>query len=157
MTIILARSEGEIATARELFCEYASSIPVDLSYQGFGNELDGLPGAYAEPRGRLLLGFEDSHCIGCAALRPLSREICEMKRLYVRPAGQGRGWGRGLACRLIHEAREIGYLAMYLDTLPTMVGAIRLYESLGFVRREPYYATPIEGTVSMELALNSTH
>jgi GNAT superfamily N-acetyltransferase len=76
-----------------------------------------------------------------------------MKRLFVRPAFQGRGSGRRLAEMVIAEARTIGYSTMTLDTLPFMHAAIRLYETLGFVRRPAYYATPLQETIFMELQL----
>jgi putative acetyltransferase len=124
-----------------------------MSYQGFAAELAGLPGAYAPPRGRLLLALDAGGEAGCVALRPVNEVTCETKRLFVRPSWQGRGLGRALAGRVIAEARTIGYSTLLLDTLPTMHSAIRLYESLGFVRRAPYYPTAPAGTVFMELEL----
>jgi putative acetyltransferase len=153
MNISPARSEEEIAAIRKLFEEYAGSLSVDLSYQGFPKELAELPGAYALPRGRLLLASDDDVPAGCVALRPVDNQTCEMKRLFVRPERQGLGVGRMLAERAITEARSIGYSTMLLDTLPNMHGALRLYESLGFVRRTPYFQTPVEGNVFMELRL----
>jgi putative acetyltransferase len=76
-----------------------------------------------------------------------------MKRLFVRPAFQGRGLGRRLAEMVIAEARTIGYSTMTLDTLPFMHAAIHLYETLGFVRRPAYYAAPLQETIFMELQL----
>jgi ribosomal protein S18 acetylase RimI-like enzyme len=151
MTISPAQSTDEITAIRELFAEYAASLSIDLAYQGFGKELAELPGAYSPPRGRLLLATLEGIYAGCVALRPIDPQTCEMKRLYVRPELQGAGVGRMLAVRAIAEARSIGYSAILLDTLPTMQGALRLYDSLGFVRRTPYYQSPIEGTVFMEL------
>jgi putative acetyltransferase len=153
MNISQAQSKEEIAAIRTLFEEYAAQLGVDLSYQGFSRELAELPGAYAPLRGRLLLASWDDVPAGCVALRPVDNQTCEMKRLFVRPERQGLGLGRKLVERAIAEARAVGYSTMLLDTLPTMHGALRLYESLGFVRRAPYFQTPIEGNVFMELRL----
>jgi GNAT superfamily N-acetyltransferase len=155
MNISQAQSRDEIAAVRKLFEEYAASLDVDLSYQGFPKELAELPGAYAPSRGRLLLATIDEVPAGCVALRPVDDETCEMKRLFVRAEKQGLGLGRMLAERAIVEARRVGYSTMLLDTLPSMHGALRLYESLGFVRRAAYFQTPIEGNVFMELRLGS--
>ena len=155
MTVMVrpAQSAGDVAEARRLFREYEASLDVDLLYQGFERELAELPGAYTPPRGRLLLAVDDSAPAGCVALRPLGGDVCEMKRLYVRPAARGKRVGRLLAEAVIGEARSIGYSRMRLDTLPSMKDAQALYRVLGFVEIAPYYASPVAGTRFMELAL----
>jgi putative acetyltransferase len=153
MNICQAITQEEIAQARCLFEEYAAWLNVDLCFQGFAFELAGLPGLYAAPRGRLLLALAGDEAAGCVALRPLDGDICEMKRLFVRPAFRGHGVGRILAERVIAEARSIGYSTMKLDTLPIMRAATYLYESLGFVCCPAYYDTPLKDTIFMELKL----
>jgi putative acetyltransferase len=153
MKICQATTLDEIAQARCLFEEYAAWLKVDLCFQGFAAELAGLPGVYAPPRGRLLLALTGDEVKGCIALRPLDGRICEMKRLFVRPAFRGQSVGRLLAERIITEARAIGYATMKLDTLPSMRAATRLYESLGFVHCGAYYDTPLSNTIFMELQL----
>lgn len=151
---VQAESEAQVALARELFLEYANWLGFSLCFQHFDQELAGLPGAYAPPRGRLLLALRGDEVAGCVALRPILEDACEMKRLYVRPAFRGRGLGRELAVRLIEEARALGYGRMLLDTLPDqMGGAIKIYRSLGFTEIGPYYHNPVEGALFMELAL----
>jgi ribosomal protein S18 acetylase RimI-like enzyme len=138
---------------RDLFEEYRGSLGLDLEFQGFSAELDNLPGEYSPPAGRLLLGWEDGEPAGCVALRSLEPGIAEMKRLYVRPAFRGSGWGRRLAERIVAEAREAGYHRKRLDTLPSMAGARALYRSLGFREISPYRHNPIPGTAFLELRL----
>src|SRR5712691_10622094 len=108
MEIIEATGSGDVARARELFREYETSLGVDLCFQGFEQELAGLPGAYARPSGRMLLAVDGGRPAGCIALRPLGADGCEMKRLYVRPEFRGRRVGRLLADRVLAEARAIG-------------------------------------------------
>ncbi|MBP7002278.1 GNAT family N-acetyltransferase [Amaricoccus sp.] len=110
----------------------------------FEAELAGLPGAYAPPRGRLLLALADGAPAGCVALRDLGDGVCEMKRMFLPPEAQGRGLGRALCLRLIAEAEAAGYRAMRLDTGALQHEAKALYASLGFRRIAPYYETDAE-------------
>lgn len=149
--LIRTSERHHITLARELFSEYSAAIGVDLSYQGFAGELEQLPGNYAAPRGALFLAMVDGEAAGCIALRPFRDDAGEVKRLYVRPAFRQHGLGAKLCSAIVAEAREIGYRTLLLDTLPTMTGAIRLYESHGFAKCAAYYETPLENTVFMRL------
>ena len=91
--------------------------------------------------------------VGCVGLHELAPGVCEMKRLYVRPAHRGHGLGRDLVERVLAAARERGYRSMRLDTLPSMVEAAPLYASFGFREIEPYYESPVSGTRFLELEL----
>ena len=151
--VILPAEAVHLDRIRDLFREYADSIEVDLGFQGFAEELAGLPGGYSAPDGRLLIALREADAAGCVALRRLDRETAELKRLYVRPAFRGSGLGRLLAERAIAEAREAGYRRIRLDTLPTMAGARRLYADLGFVDIAPYRHNPVPGSAFLELTL----
>jgi ribosomal protein S18 acetylase RimI-like enzyme len=149
-----AKTPEDVATAGRLIRAYADWLAVDLSYQNFEHELASLPGAYAPPRGRLLLAKVAGEAAGCVALRPLEPDICEMKRLWVEPGWGGHGLGRVLAEAIIAAARDIGYARMRLDTLPSrMPAAQHLYRSLGFTEISPYYDSPMDGVVMLELQL----
>ena len=156
LIIVQASSQAQIAQARELFLEYANSLNFSLCFQNFDKELATLPGHYAPPQGRLLLGEYDGQLAACVALRALDGKVCEMKRLYLRPAFRGKGLGRLLAEHLISEAREIGYRSMRLDTVePVMKDAVSMYRRLGFREIPPYRENPNPGALYMELNLDS--
>lgn len=167
----------ELAEARAIFREYAASLKIDLCFQNFDDELAGLPGDYAEPRGTLLLALVESastsapsgtpalvrpdgrtlQVAGCCALRPLDTvdyaNAAEMKRLYVRPAFRGLGLGRQLVEAVLDAARGAGYACVLLDTLDDMESARALYEDLGFVEVPPYYHNPIAGSHYLKVEL----
>jgi ribosomal protein S18 acetylase RimI-like enzyme len=153
--IVPVRSANDLAAVAALFEAYAASLEVDLAYQDFTAELASLPGRYAPPEGELLLARDpDGRPIGCAALRPMKSEgCCEMKRLYVSPRARGLGLGKALVEAMIGAAERIGYCEMRLDTLPSMTDAQALYRRFGFEIAEPYYATPVAGTLFMRRML----
>ena len=168
LQIIQAETAEHIATARELFLEYAQSLGFSLCFQSFDEELASLPGKYGPPKGALLLAFVDGQPAGCVALRPISddrieiskgdddlqRFACEMKRLFVRPGFRGQLVGRKLVDHIIEEARRIGYTHMRLDTVADrMREAVALYRTLGFREIPPYTNNPMPHTLHMELAL----
>jgi putative acetyltransferase len=135
---IRAATIRDLDTVRSLFLEYEQFIGTDLCFQNLKKELAELPGKYARPGGALLVAWAGVMAAGCVALRPFETGVCEMKRLFVRAEFQGRGLGRRLADAVIAEAKMIGYREMRLDTLPKLKPAVTLYESLGFVRTNPY-------------------
>jgi N-acetylglutamate synthase-like GNAT family acetyltransferase len=141
---------SDLDEIRTMLREYAAWLEVDLCFQNFEEELAALPGEYAPPRGRLLI----SPGAGCVALRPLDPEVCEMKRLFVRPDHRGSGLGKHLVLALIAEARAIGYRRIRLDTMPKMDRAQGLYASLGFHEIEAYRYNPEPGARFLELELS---
>lgn len=153
LKIVQAETNEAIQSARLLFEEYAASLDFGLNFQSFDQELAHLPGDYAPPDGRLLLAIYQDQAAGCIALRKLAEDICEMKRLYIRPQFRNLGIGKALAQALIEEARRIGYARMRLDTVPSMQRARALYEALGFKEIQPYRYNPIPGTAFMEVLL----
>ena len=162
-----AAATSDIALARALFVEYAQWLKVDLCFQGFDRELATLPGAYAPPRGRLLLAGAPGEAFGCIALRPLGASTAP--RAARRPR---RGAGRRRSQAALRAAgasrRRLGAPArrgadrrrardrlreLKLDTLDWMADARRLYARLGFRECAAYYDNPLPGVVYMALAL----
>jgi putative acetyltransferase len=153
MRIAEARWPNDRVTVEALFREYVSSLSEDISFQDFESEFAGLPGKYARPGGVVLIAWDGDTAAGAIAYRMVEAGVCEMKRLYVRPAFRGRNLGRELANELIEDARERGYRTMLLDTLASMQSARALYRDLGFRPVEPYYDNPLPGVMYMALEL----
>lgn len=157
--IVLSQANNPelVATARNLFREYAQAIATDLEYQGFAAELAALPAPYLPPNGALLIAHAGADVAGCVALRPLDAHTGEMKRLYVRPAYRNLGLGKRLVEAVIHASRKAGYSELRLDTLAGMASAQALYRELGFVEIPPYNETHLPGTRFYALRLTAWH
>ncbi len=148
-----AQTITDYALARTLFEEYASAIDVDLCFQDFSAELDRLSVMYGPPAGALLIARIGSDTAGCVGVRRFRDEVCEMKRLYVRPAYRGHQLGRRLAEEAAQRARERGYRTMVLDTLASMETAHALYVSMGFTPSTASYLNPLPGVKYLTLDL----
>ena len=146
-------SEKLVKQTRKLLIEYANYLGIDLSFQNFKEELKTLPGNYGPPEGCILLAYYKEKLAGCVSVRKFQDDICEMKRLYVRPKFRRKNVGKDLSNAIIHKAKEIGYNYMRLDTLPSMKEAITLYLTLGFKEIAPYRYNPFEGAKFYELKL----
>lgn len=153
------QSASDLSIIKELFTAYQISLPIDISYQNYQHEFDNLPGKYsADNRGALLVAEQvsTSRIVGCVALRKIDRARCELKRLYVVPSARRLSVGLHLVQAIIKEAEKFEYQYILLDTLPTMIGALRLYDQCSFKRVQSYYNTPIEETVFLEKKLHSS-
>jgi GNAT superfamily N-acetyltransferase len=156
LVICQAATPDDIEVARALFKEYEQSLGISLCFQNFDQEVANLPGDYSPPSGRLLLARVEDQVVGCIALRKLNDNVCEMKRLYLRPVARGKGSGAKMIDAVLTEAKQIGYSKMRLDTMPgRMDQAIKLYRTVGFHEIPPYYDNPTGRTLYMELDLSS--
>jgi ribosomal protein S18 acetylase RimI-like enzyme len=147
--LISAARPDDAHALRALFREYAAWLGPEGWFTDFEEELGALPGGYEA----ILIANVDGHSVGCVAVRRLDDEVCEMKRLYVRPEGRESGLGRALAEAIVVEARRLGFRTMKLDSLPSMAAAQALYRSLGFVETGRYNDNPVEGVLFFELSL----
>lgn len=143
----------DLAAVRELWREYWKSIDLPDDFQGFDEELQGLPGKYGEEGGALLIASIEGAPAGTIALRRLTDRAGEVKRLYLRPQFRGRRLGRHLVERVIERARAMGYQTLYADTLPIMTDALNLYARMGFETTGAYTTDPTPGAIFLKLRL----
>jgi len=154
MTIIRhAIFPDDTASVLGIWREFVANSPVNLDYQGNDAEFANLPGKYATPEGCVLLADRDSDIEGCVAFRKVSADICEMKRLYVRPHARGSHLGHDLVDRLIAEAHIVGYREMRLDVMGESIAARKLYKAFGFTEAAPISFNPAPGASFLGLHL----
>lgn len=150
------------AEVGELFKEYTdmliegdSEFAEYLKIQKYDKELENPASKYGMPEGRLYLAYVDEKLAGCVGLKKLDEAglQCELKRLYVRPQFRGKKMGERLLDVILKDAREIGYKAMLLDTLPFLKTAISMYQRRGFYEIPCYNDSPIDDTIYMKIDL----
>ncbi len=153
MEYIHPHTDQQLNDAIALFQEYANSLNISLAFQKFEEELKSIHSMYGSPTGCLLLVYENDQAIACAAYRKIGEGVCELKRMYIKPNYRGKGIGQQLLDLLCDRAKLNGYTTMRLDTLDTMLPAIKLYSNNGFYSIDPYYHNPNQGVVYMEKSL----
>lgn len=148
--ITTASTAEDFETGRALFREYAADLGWDLSSGGrLAEEIDRLPGPYAEPQGTLLIARVGGVAAGALGLQPVPADArvegigaeCfgELKRLFVRPEYRRSGIGRALMVCAEEEARRRGYRSLVLTTSAEMMPLAQpLYEQLGYESATPY-------------------
>ena len=90
------------------------------------------------PEGIIYLLVVAGDIAGMGALRKLSDEIGEIKRMYIRPHYRGRGYGKQMLNKLLEVGREFGCSSFVLETSKLMAVAQHIYKSVGFIEREEY-------------------
>ena len=151
----LANTANDYAAAQEMFRAYAAAININLDFQHFEEELSNLSKMYSPPQGGIILASDHESVIGCVAIRRINESEGELKRMYVSPEYQNKGFGKILLQKALMLARECNYEKVKLDTLNYMSAAIHLYQQAGFYEIPPYYSNPISTAVYFEIEIAS--
>jgi ribosomal protein S18 acetylase RimI-like enzyme len=138
-----------------LYREYVATTTADLKFQKNNADFERLEINYREKHSQIFIAFQSSEAIGCAAYRKHNDEVCEMKRVYVRPQARGYKVGEALVKMILNESIGVGYKKMCLDVLPEFVYAQKLYERLGFVPHDPITYNPVKGTKYLAIDLET--
>ena len=98
-------------------------------------EVDSISGAYSGPRAAYFVVEAGRRVLGGGGIGPIEGapdDICELRKMYLRPESRGLGAGRRLLELCLDAARERGYRVCHLATLGRMESARRLYDRAGF-------------------------
>ena len=98
-------------------------------------ELSNMFEAYQFPRSKYFVVEEDKKVLGGAGISPLRNgdiNICELQKMYFHKTIRGRGIGQRLIEICLDFALESGYEKCYIETMPNMVDAQKLYLKKGF-------------------------
>ena len=73
---------------------------------------------------------------GIAQLDNSKDNTCELQKMYFLPKARGKGLGTKLITKCLEKAKELGFENCYLETLPYMKAAVKLYKKNGFINLE---------------------
>lgn len=143
----------DLKAVLDIYREYVESTTVDLGFQENEKEFVCLAEKYSSNESQIYLAYMVDQVVGCAAFRKVNDDMCEMKRVYVRPVARGKKVGAKLVRRIIEESRSMGFKTICLDVLPEFQTALKLYKSYGFTAHEPITHNPVPGTEFLGLDL----
>lgn len=153
ISIHICESKEDFTIAKTITQDYMRWLGMDLNFQNIDKEFQVFEIMYGKPNGCFIYTTIDDKIVGGVAVRKLDFETCEMKRLFVYDAFQGKGLGKLLCGEIISIASELGYHKMRLDTVSKLKSAIGLYEKTGFYEIEAYYPNPDPTVKYMEMEL----
>jgi putative acetyltransferase len=147
------RTAADYAAAVELFRVYEQELGIDLCFQNFEEELKNIHLKYGPPTGELWLLKDTGAVVGCVAIWKLEEGVCELKRMYLKPAYRGQKWGEKFIETAQQKAKIMGYHTMRLDTFQRLVPAVELYKKSGFTQIKSYNYNPENDVVYFEKML----
>ncbi len=98
-------------------------------------ELDHMFQAYSKPNHAYWVVIYDSEILGGAGIAPLQNSedhICELQKMYFDVNARGKGLGKQMILKLFELAKTSGFTQCYLETMPNMADAQKLYLANGF-------------------------
>lgn len=98
-------------------------------------QLDFMFENYNQPRSAYFVVDDNGKIVGGAGLSQLENSIenvCELQKMYFLPEARGKGLGLQMIEKCLQKATELGFEKCYLETLPEMKVAQKLYQKVGF-------------------------
>ena len=142
------KESSDTKTIKELFVEYSHIKGAESCFVSFDKELNDLTGYYSG--GAILVGFEDDKPVACVAIRKISDETCEGKRLFIKPEYRGNGYARVMIKAMTDKASDLGFKEVVFTTKPKVMSVgYGLYKRMGFEEESEE-----NGIVSMRIDLS---
>jgi N-acetylglutamate synthase-like GNAT family acetyltransferase len=83
------------------------------------------------PRSLFVVAYDEAgKAIGCGAIRPISEDIAEVKRMFAKT--KANGVGSEILHYLEKQAQKLGYSTLWLETRLINKRAVTFYENRGF-------------------------
>jgi putative acetyltransferase len=131
-TILLSDNEALARVVRDTMAEFGVNRPGTVY---FDPTTDHLYELFQQPRCIYYVAELNNTIVGGAGIYPsdgLPPNVCELVKMYLRPAARGIGLGRDLISKCIEFAKSAGYKQIYLETMPELTQALKVYEKFGW-------------------------
>ena len=101
----------------------------------FDPTTDTLFEVFQKPRSIYYVALKNEKILGGGGIYPtdgLPEDTCELVKMYLLPEGRGKGLGKLLIEKCLQFAKDEDYKKVYLETMPELKNALKVYEKLGF-------------------------
>ncbi|TAF55584.1 MAG: GNAT family N-acetyltransferase [Sphingobacteriia bacterium] len=118
---------------RDALTELGANKPGTVFYDDSTDHLFEL--FQAQERAAYWVAEKDGMVVGGAGIYPtdgLPATTCELVKMYLSPAVRGLGLGHNMIDHCLQEAKAIGFTQVYLETMPELKQAVKVYEKFGF-------------------------
>ncbi len=123
---------GDKRAVRRLHGDALNEVGAHLGTGPWDEDLDEIEGVYLESGGEFLVGVLEGEVVAMGAIKRVSPDVAEVRRMRVRPGLQGRGYGQAMLDALHRRAAGLGYSTLHLDTTVQQRVARRLYLKNGY-------------------------
>ena len=138
---------NDTEVVKNLFTEYSQIKGAESCFVSFDKELADLNTFYKG--GVLLVGYEDEKPIACIAVKKIDDNICEAKRLFIKPEYRGNGYARIMLDTMLAKAKALGFKEVTFTTKPSVMQiGYGLYKRMGFEE-----ISENDGIVSMRMII----
>lgn len=130
---ILPHDNPKVATVIRKVLEDLGVPKVGTAYAD--KALDRMYENYDVPRATYFVIETNGEILGCAGIAQLENydgNVCELQKMYFLESARGKGLGAKMIKICLARAREFGYEKCYLETMPYMRDAQKLYLKAGF-------------------------
>jgi len=117
---------------RSCLTEFGANKPGTVYYDKTTDQLFEL---FQKNGAAYFIAEQDGQVVGGGGIFPspgLPAGTCELVKMYLLPLARGTGIGATLMNRCLSKAKEMGFVNMYIETLPELKKAISVYEKFGF-------------------------
>lgn len=130
---ILLKDNKELASIiRSSLKEFGANKPGTVF---FDDTTDHLYEVFQQPGSMYFIIENNGKTLGGAGIYPsegLPQQTCELVKMYLCPEARGKGFSRLLIDKCLEFAKGIGYLQAYIETMPELRKAVKIYEKFGF-------------------------